>query len=85
MIKTKTLQHQPATSEEGARTIPTFVQQCDTIEKLKRHLLASSSDDSDSEGFRRGSCGSSSDEDEQGEEVSHTIADLRKRLEAKLD
>ena len=61
---------------QGSIQIPTFVQQCDTLEKLKQHLLESSSS----------SCEDSDDNDSYVQEASLTsIDDMRKRLEARLD
>jgi len=55
----------------------TFVQQCDTIERLKQHLLASSSSSSDLD--------QNSSSSDDGDEAMQTLRDLRQRLEAKLD
>ena len=53
------------------------MQQCDTIERLKQHLLASSSSSSDLD-----QDGSSSD---SGDEAIQKLREMRQRLEAKLD
>ena len=86
----------PAAEEvlKAGTSIPMFVEQCETIEKLKKHLLAASSSnssDDNSESERQNlrhlsdNYSSSDEQDEMEQEVAQTMANLRKRLEAKLD
>ena len=85
----------PAADEvlKAGTSIPMFVEQCETIEKLKKHLLAASSSNSsdyNSESERQhlrhlSDNYSSSEQDELEQEVALSMADLRKRLEAKID
>ena len=90
MINTTMNTENGALNNASGPLIPTFVQQCDTLERLKKHLLASSSDSSSDDDDPLGNVGDmNSDSDDKDDELileaRLTLEDMRKRRELQLD